>query len=221
MASRGTTLDALFHITDWLPTLVSASGIASLKSRPHLPLDGHDLWKCLLGDKSACTRTEVVANLNTVCDGTTDEEGEEEGGEEDGKDVVDRAPRPFRTECPAPKAALRVGDLKLLVECYNATSHTFTGTIQLYNLSADVSEMHDLSQSRPSDVATLSARLLSYAKDAAMIPPLSDRAPWQGESYYCAKCEAGRPVVIGAKGSKTRSWEPWCDGPAGVPCLPP
>ena len=48
----------------------------------------------------------------------------------------------------------------------------------------------------------------------AMVPPLSDRAPWQGTGYYCAWCEVGRPVGKG----DAASWEPWCEGAPGVPC---
>jgi hypothetical protein len=196
-----------------LPTLLTASGVASLNSRKHLPLDGLDQWACILGEPDAtCPRQEVVLNINTVCD---PESASDDGGAGGGvtKQGVGSGSG-FATECPAPKAALRVGELKLLVECYNASTHAFTGALQLYNLSADRSEQHDLSAAMPTDVGRLSARLLKYAQEAAQVPPLGDEPPWQGAGYYCADCTVGRPVGTG----DAASWEPWCEGDAGVPC---
>ena len=190
---RGTSHAALLHVVDWLPTLVTASGVASLTSRPHQPLDGVDQWACLLGDGSRCVRDEVVLNINTVCDGPS-------GG--------------IRTECPAPKLAVRVGELKLLAECYDAAAHVLTGRLELYNLTADPSEQHERSAALPDATLRLAARLLPYAKEAAMVPPLEDGPPWQGAGYYCAKCTVGRPVGHGL----AASWEPWCAGAAGVVC---
>ena len=105
-----------------------------------------------------------------------------------------------------------MGELKLLAECYDQSSQTFTGKMLLYNLSADASEERDLSALLPSEVHRLGSRLLTYAKEAAEIPPLGDKPPWQGDGYYCAKCKVGKPVGKG----KQASWEPWCEGASGV-----
>ena len=118
----------------------------------------------------------------------------------------------FSTECPAPKAAIRRGDLKLLVECYNSSIHKFTGRLELYNVTADPSEQRDLSKAMPQEMAQLSGRLLRYASQAAQVPPLTNHAPWQGQDYWCASCRVGRPS------GKDRVWQPWCEGPAGVAC---
>lgn len=159
-AVRGTTQHALIHVTDWLPTIIAATG-AALSSRDHLPLDGFNAWPCITG-RGPCERTEVVVNINTVCD------------------PPGSSGPTFATECPAPKAAIRIGDLKLLAECYDTATATLTGAVALYNLTADPSEQLDLSGARPADVARLAARLLGFAHEAAQIPPLSDSAPWQG-----------------------------------------
>ena len=159
-AVRGTTQHALIHVTDWLPTIIAATG-AALSSRDHLPLDGFNAWPCITG-RGPCERTEVVVNINTVCD------------------PPGSSGPSFATECPAPKAAIRIGDLKLLAECYDTATATLTGAVALYNLTADPSEQLDLSGARPADVARLAARLLGFAHEAAQIPPLSDSAPWQG-----------------------------------------
>mmetsp|Transcript_3264 Transcript_3264/g.8446 ORF Transcript_3264/g.8446 Transcript_3264/m.8446 type:complete len:156 (+) Transcript_3264:251-718(+) len=155
------------------------------------------MWACLGGDSTRCGRREVLLNFNTVCD---------DGG--------GGWPRPYATECPAPKAALRVGDLKLLAECYAPTPApgAFRGKLELYNLTADPSESANLAAALPDAVASLRARLLAYGAQATQIPPLSDAPPWQGAGYYCAHCTTGRPK--GAAGA----WDPWCDGDAGVAC---
>ena len=189
---RGTTLQELFHVTDWLPTLLSITGTKA--TRKHQPFDGHDMWGCIQGDTSLCSRKDVVLNINTVCDdpgaGSTD----------------------FKTECPAPKAAMRVGDLKVLAECFDSASLSFKGRMSLYNITADRSEAHDLASQQPAALKELSARLLSYAKEASMVPPLEDSAPWQGPGYYCSECTPGRPQ------GWRRSWEVWWKGPAGQVC---
>ena len=133
----GSTYDNLFHITDWLPTLATATGTgASLGSRKHLPLDGHDHWSCLLDGGAACSpRSDVVMNINVVCDVP-------------GAQGAPGVRGDFTTECPAPKAALREGDLKILAECYNMSTHGFTGRLELYNVSADPAEQHDLSKKK-------------------------------------------------------------------------
>ncbi len=156
---KGSTLPALIHITDWLPTIMAATG-ASLDSRKHQPIDGVNQWPCITGQHDKCTRNEVVLNINTVCDpaGSTGE---------------------FNTECPAPKAAMRVGDIKLLAECFDTTTLSFKGKLLLYNVSADPSELQDLAAAMPDVVESLSVKLLAYGKEAAMIPPLGDSAPWQ------------------------------------------
>lgn len=190
-AVRGTSVDALFHITDWLPTLLHAANVSldsNVDNRAQLPIDGQNLWPCLT-DKTKCPRDEVVININTVCD--TD-------------------PSSFATECPAPKAAIRIGDLKLLVECFDTTSLDFTGRVMLYNITADPSEQHDLSTVLPTNLDELKSRLAFFAKQAATVSPLGDKPPWQGDGYYCANCTVGRPI--------DGAWSPWCPGPVGHTC---
>jgi arylsulfatase I/J len=189
-APVGGTVHAIIHVTDWLPTLLTAAGL-SPSARAHLPLDGTSMWGCLSGDSAQCGRTEVLLNFNTVCDSGL---------------------LGFATECPAPKAAVRVGELKLLAECYDATTGKLTGNLELYNVTNDPSEAVDLASAMPEEVTRLGQRLQFYGAQAAQVPPLSDRPPWQGAGYYCASCASGQPQGVNA------AWEPWCEGDAGVPC---
>ena len=187
-APVGGSVHALMHVTDWVPTLLSAASVEA--TRKHPPFDGFDMWRCLGGDAAHCSRDEVLLNFNVVCDS---------GG-----------PRGYTTECPAPKAAVRVGDLKLLSECYQEGA--LTGALELYNLTSDPAETTNLASALPDAVSRLSKRLLFFGEQAAQIPPLSDEPPWQGAGYYCASCKTGRP-----QGS-ARTWDPWCDGDADTPC---
>jgi len=195
--AKGTSVQGMVHITDWLPTILAATGVTTTDALKPFQWDGINLWPCILGDTSQCHRNEVVINLNTVCD------------------TPDAPSSDFKTECPAPKAAIRIGDMKLLAECFDAASASLTGRVFLFNVTADPSESVDLSTAQPNTVKALGERLVFHGKEAAAIPPLSDTAPWQGHGYYCAKCTPGTP-----KGNKfgKKSWEVWCEGPPGTVC---
>ena len=87
----GGVLDALVHVTDWVPTLVAAAGGGAIA--PGEGLDGVNQWPALTAAAPlpAPARREVLYNINPLC----------QGG-----------------QFGAPKAALRVGELKLLCWCY-------------------------------------------------------------------------------------------------------
>ena len=96
----------------------------------------------------------------------------------------------YSTEAPAPKAGIRVGNHKLLVECFNASSQSIQGRVMLYDLGADPSESTNIAQDNPDIVAKLSARIVFYGVQAAV--PMGDQPPWQGAEYYCAACAPGQ-----------------------------
>jgi len=132
---------------------------------------------------------------------------------------------------------MRVGDMKIMAECFDTASSSFKGKLILYNVTADISETQDLADAQPGwafssmrhlshsslkyryltgILKELSDKLLHYAKQAAMTPPLEGSAPWQGVGYYCAKCTPGEPVSGGPL--KPKTWEVWCKGPVGTTC---
>ena len=115
---RGTTVHDIVHVTDWLPTIVAATG-SRLDSREHLPLDGLDMWGCITG-KAPCQRKEVLLNIDPECD---------LGG-----------PRSAAPGLPPPKAALRLGEMKIMAECFDTRSLSFRGHMFLYNLTSDPGE---------------------------------------------------------------------------------
>ena len=168
---RGSTSHALVHVTDWLPTIVSgAAGISTAGQTQ--PLDGHNLYDCLLGgEASSCTRNEIVLNIDIVCD--------TEGV-------------PYFTECPAPKAGIIVGDMKLLAECYDSKSNELTGKVQLFNLTADIGETLDVAAAHADLIASMGARLVSFGPNA--VAPYLSLRPWQTAEYFCAACPEGKPT---------------------------
>ena len=163
----GRVVDAVFSVTDVLPTLLSVNGGAAPAG-----IDGVDQWATLLG--GAAIRSEVVINVNHLC----------QGG-----------------QFGNPKAALRVGDMKLLCWCFHAdgiAGANSTGCSgdpanpgawpQLYNLTADIGETTNLAAALPDVVAALEARLVALAGPGAAVEPMQWTPPYQGPGYYCADC---------------------------------
>ena len=194
-AVRGTQHHGLFHVTDWLPTLVKLGGGATTRNRP---LDGLDILPALAAGPAAgkSPRTEMLYNINPLCG---------------------------KGQAKAPTAGIRVGDHKLLSWCYNISGvggSTATGPFAapagatgvdpelakgpvLYDLAADPGERHNIAAAHPGIVAKLLARLEVFA--TASVEPMQWDAPFQGPGYYCAKCpkhaSKGKGVNV--------PWTPW------------
>jgi len=139
--------------------------------------------------------------------------------------TVENAPSPpsihnnsgyYSTEAPAPKAGIRVGNHKLLVECFNASSQAIQGKVMLYDLDADPSESTNIAAENPDVVAKLSARIVFYGVQATV--PMGDKPPWQGHEYYCASCPPGRPTVLSPPPHRFNAWQPWCNTSTDKPC---
>jgi len=140
------------------------------------------------------------------------------------------------TECPAPKSGIRMGEMKLLVECMNHSHKNLQGPLaisgrrMLFNLTADPGEEHDLNLHTDTPgrgtgrlvgdwVDKMSARLLELGKSA--VAPMLKKAPWQGQDYWCAKCHSGKPHLNrgnSSNGGSFNSWEPWCSTPGTQTC---
>ena len=112
---------------------------------------------------------------------------------------------------------MRVGEMKILAECFDTKTLSFKGKMSLFNLTEDPGEATDLASIQPDLVKKLSSKMLVYAKEAAQIPTLTQGPPWQGEGYYCKNCPQGKPDnVPGTSGPLV--WNPWCKGEEGVAC---
>ena len=195
-ARRGTVSKALLHVTDMLPTILSA---VFHDDPPELPdsVDGIDFWEDVIVKGGDSSRNEMVYNINPLC----------ESG-----------------QAGVPKAAIRVGMHKLMVYCYEVAGRAGgnkTGpvaprdglfkwpfgnkTTVLFDLESDPSETTDISSAKPNVVQALLARLKEVA-DQHMVEPMQWVKPYQGSSYECADCEL-RPAV----NDPWAPWTPWID----------
>jgi len=167
LAHPGSQHHGLFHAVDWLPTL---AGRAGASTAANLPLDGFDIWGAIQAGGRASPRTEVPVEI-AAC-----------GGDFGGQTIVD-----------GPQAAMIVGDLKVIVQCWWRGTK-LGGTAQLYNITADAGERRDLAADRPGDVARLLGRLDWWERQS--VPPYRPDPA----------CGAGKPL----NGSAYPYWGPWC-----------
>ena len=210
-AVRGTTNHKLYHVVDWLPTIVKLCGGDTTKN---LALDGVDIWPSLTSPDAAVPseRNEVLVNINPAC----------------GKGFVN------------PNAGLRVGDWKILVDCFNTTTLAPNpqapggpNAVELYNIAADPYETDNLAPTEPAKVQELLARLAVYANSTDQVPPTlfwpfagptstgangqRSVAPW---NYQCPQC-CHHGALPGPEGFH---FDPWCDNVAcgvGPPAVCP
>ena len=199
---KGTTSWELYHVTDWLPTIV---GLAGGDTAKNFALDGHNLWPSL-STGTASPRTEMVYNINPLCHGG---------------------------QAGAPKAALRMGDFKLMSWCYEVAGIAggnitrpiacpdeedgcdpeFKKGPVLYNLTADIGETTNLAAKEPEQVKKMLARMafLVSPEGGGMVEPQQWTPPFQGDDYFCKDC----PLHPGTKGPGS-PWLPWLDGHPGI-----
>jgi arylsulfatase A-like enzyme len=191
-------------VTDWLPTIVAAAGGNTARN---LPLDGIDIWSTLCSGSGESPRKEMLYGINPLGLSTDWFTGGLAG---------------------PPKAALRVGDFKVLAWGYavrgidganttgplNAPPGTvgadpdFTTGVVMYNLATDERESRNLAH-LPEHAATLQsmlARLKQLAEE--QVYPMSMVRPWQGPHYECAACP--QHPATGFTGDFAKMpWGPW------------
>ena len=186
------------HVTDWLPTLTRLAG-ANVPPRTAKPLDGIDVWSSLVEPATPSPRTELLYNINPLCDGG---------------------------QAGAPKAAIRIGSYKLLAWCFfvkGIGGGTSTGPVAapngtkgvdpefskghgvvLYNLDEDPTESTNLAgmPAHEATVKQLLARLVALAQES--VEPQQWTPPYQGKEYECAACPL-HPAGLGP----TQPWISW------------
>jgi arylsulfatase A-like enzyme len=165
--ARGTKYNHLFHVSDWLPTIVT--GV--LHAAPGLlgEMDGVDHWKHIIDPEEqskSAPRHEILHNI----------------------DLWSLYQYGNMTLLSTPVQAIRVGDMKLFTgqdaskwyepessPCQDGTgyctptyestddcSFTYSDTIYLFNITADPSETTNLAQDFPDVVQQLEAKLEAY-----------------------------------------------------------
>lgn len=157
---------------DWLPTLTSLAGASTAKN---LPLDGMDIWQALLDGGRTSPRDEIPVNI-AAC-----------GGDTKYQSIVD-----------GPQAALILGDLKVIVQCWWRDSKN-ASTAQLYNITEDIAEVHDLASSRPDDVQRLLARLSFWEEQS--VPP------YPPDQDHCGQGKGQGPSP---ESGGNKYWDAWC-----------
>eukprot|EP00041_Stephanoeca_diplocostata_P028191 m.789830 g.789830 ORF g.789830 m.789830 type:complete len:513 (+) comp23325_c0_seq6:97-1635(+) len=167
---RGTVHHGLFHSVDWLPTLTGLAGASTTKN---LPLDGVDIWPALLQGGTTSPRTEIPVDI-AAC-GTKDQS------------IVD-----------GPQAAMIVGDMKVIVQCWWRDSKD-PSTAQLYNITADAAELHDLSAEEPALLKSVLARL-DYWEGQSVDPYPKDQD----------NCGEGAGQGPSPFSGGLKFWDSWC-----------
>eukprot|EP00401_Gymnodinium_catenatum_P075292 CAMPEP_0117504208 /NCGR_PEP_ID=MMETSP0784-20121206/24731_1 /TAXON_ID=39447 /ORGANISM="" /LENGTH=568 /DNA_ID=CAMNT_0005299557 /DNA_START=65 /DNA_END=1771 /DNA_ORIENTATION=- len=180
-AMRGRTLDGIVAIWDFFATFLGLAGVDPVepnKLSPS-PVDSYDMWPYLSGAIDVSPRTEIVFDhlmFNRAEIGA----------------CVNAAGRKYGNitqilPCSG-TGALRVGDYKLMVGTFGYAGHygqfspnaswrpdlvhlTLCSLTEpcLFNVTADIAEVHDLAAERPEIVAELLERFHAY--DAEYHPP--------------------------------------------------
>ena len=184
---RGSRSQELYHVTDWKPTIMRLAGIDPKVLNQSLPLDGHDIWDSIAHGLPS-PRDEMLYNINPLCN---------------------------RGGAVAPKAAIRVGDMKLLCWCFDVAGidgANKTGPVAnpddppgswpaLFDLKNDPSETTNIAKDHPDIVSDLVERLKKLADQ--MVIPMEWVKPFQGKDYYCADCPL-HPAT-----GPYQPWAPW------------
>ena len=95
----GSSYEGMMHISDWMPTILSAAGVADLPEG----LDGIDHWDALTTVDAQSPRTEFLYNIDPYYSTMVQ--------------MTDGSINTMLTRVK-PRAALRVGDWKLLLNEY-------------------------------------------------------------------------------------------------------
>jgi len=174
---QGEISNNLMHVTDWLPTFISAAGGNLDELLNEQSIDGIDQWASLLGNTES-PRTEMIYNIDP--------------GSRNSKEFFIHA-------------GIRVNEMKLLLgnpgqpdraipveeviemdealeEQLNYLLHLFASTdipcplVRLYNLTADPNEQHNLAKEMPEHVELLTERLQPYF-DTMLAPHVAKQVP--------------------------------------------
>eukprot|EP01052_Picozoa_sp_SAG31_P027475 SAG31_NODE_2576_length_5452_cov_2.351018_5_plen_183_part_00 len=177
----------------WLPTLTKLAGASTAKNQK---LDGYDIWPAInSGDHSSSPRTEIPVyhRCITVCISCHIYEIylyvyhqvniAACGADFKGQTIVD-----------GPQAAMIVGDLKVIVDCWWRSTKD-VGSAQVYNLSTDPGEFTNLAVTQPHLLPPLLARL-SYWEQQSVLP--------YAETMDKEACGNGQPQGI------PPHWDSWC-----------
>lgn len=138
--SVGGNVDGIYHVSDWLPTLMSAVGRNDLLSS-EVALDGIDQWDYLVGTVTTAPRSQVVLNVDTVTGISGIRMGNYKLLLNESQDVGWYTGTSFGLDLCFEKA---------------------TQSVQLFNLESDQEERYDIALSQPELVASMRAEIDKY-----------------------------------------------------------
>jgi hypothetical protein len=217
----GVTTDALVHVTDWLPSLVSAAGGGNFTrwappgEPAYLPGDGLDVWATIAsGGATPSPRDWVLLEahppgtaglthgdallLADPSDGSLYKviaNGPASTATEDGwwpPPGQDAATTPYTLRCDYDGRGPRTGAATSLKECAYPDAC-------VYNLTGDPCEYHNIAAAQPALAARLHAALAVY--QATAVPPTMGTG-----------CKPRVVQVAGSAGGNASAYRP-CDAP--------
>ncbi|XP_076803610.1 arylsulfatase B-like isoform X2 [Clavelina lepadiformis] len=164
----------LIHVSDWLPTIMSATKCPIMTGTK--PLDGYDQWDAIRG-LSRSKRTEILHNIDPLFN----------------KKKLNVTPDIRHGFDVSIRAGIRSGKWKLLTgipgmdlwvrppecDCYNKSELNFkpqnnpTQNVKLFDIENDPNETAEVSKFHPEVVELLLSRLVEYNASAvpAVYPP--------------------------------------------------
>ena len=109
---------------------------------------GFDIWAALTEPATPSPRTSILHNFNSAC----------------GRG---------KFSLSLPNSAIRLGDMKLLVQCFNKTllAPNPGSFVELYDIRHDPYETADVSKAQPAVTKKLLAALAEYVRSADQVPP--------------------------------------------------
>eukprot|EP00928_Gymnodinium_smaydae_P032485 TRINITY_DN23515_c0_g2_i1.p1 TRINITY_DN23515_c0_g2~~TRINITY_DN23515_c0_g2_i1.p1 ORF type:complete len:572 (-),score=65.13 TRINITY_DN23515_c0_g2_i1:309-2024(-) len=201
-AVRGSSSLEFYHVTDWLPTIVS---LAKGSTERNFKLDGYDIWASL-SRGSASPRKEMLYNVNPLRSGQA-------GSPKAGIRVGDYKVLCWSYSVFGIDGATSTGPCK---PCPGASDPELAKGPALFNLREDPAETTNLAEKEPAKLEQLLQRLKEFAVQS--VEPQQWVPPYQGETYYCKTC----PLHPHGKGP-ARPWLPWCQDNGeshSEPCKP-
>eukprot|EP00658_Telonema_sp_P-2_P006088 TRINITY_DN12316_c0_g1_i2.p1 TRINITY_DN12316_c0_g1~~TRINITY_DN12316_c0_g1_i2.p1 ORF type:complete len:562 (-),score=99.42 TRINITY_DN12316_c0_g1_i2:379-2064(-) len=189
---KGTVSQELYHVTDWLPTLV---GLAGGTTHRNLALDGHDIWNSLIEREQRSPRTEMLYNVNPI-------DGGQAGTPRAGLRVGDYKVLCWSYTVAGIAGANTTGPCSPCPAAKGYDPELAKGPV-LYNLADDPGETTNLATRHPEVLKRMLARLAELADGS--VEPQQWVPPYQGESYYCKDC----PLHPNGTGVG-EPWSPWC-----------
>jgi arylsulfatase A-like enzyme len=190
-SAAGTVSEGLFHVTDWLPTIV---GLAGGTTARNFALDGKDIWPALSG--GASPRTEMLYNVNPLC------HTGQAGAPKAGLRMGDYKLLAYCYTVKGINGSAVTGPVNAPADAGKGIDPELQKGPLLYDLVADPREKSNVAAQHPDVMKKMLARLAELAETMAL--PMVWTRPFQGEDYFCKDCPL-HPPGTGA----VEPWGPW------------